>query len=99
MKYDGKKWLQVLVVNEDETINKWSIRQLYSDARNIWVVSDKIVNQELEKSLLQTYDGFIWKKVSKIPENDRIVDVELDLYFGKAYVATLNNGCYQVRIR
>jgi Two component regulator propeller len=95
-RYDGIKWEQITPKDDKGNSMGGTVRQLHSDNNKIWIVSETSVNSALDKTYLLTFDGTTWNRIHTIPTNDGISDIVLDLAGRKGWVATLNNGYFEL---
>jgi ligand-binding sensor domain-containing protein len=99
MKFDGTNWQPVTIRDDMGNAITGTVRKLYSDNSRIWIVSEKAVNNAFDSNFLITFDGMAWNRIYDIPSDDGIADVEIDPSGNKAWVATWNNGCFELILK
>lgn len=96
MKFDGTKWESITIKDENGNPIYGTVRQLYSDSKKIWIVTEFSKGGAFDSNYLITFDGNKWNRVYEVPSDDGISDIEFDITGHKAWIATMNKGLFAV---
>jgi ligand-binding sensor domain-containing protein len=99
VKFDGSKWVQMMVKDNLGNTIHGTVRQLYYDGMKIWIVSEVAVNNAFDSSYLITFNGSKWDRISGAPLKDGISGIEFDVIHNIAWIGTKNSGCIQTKIK